>query len=255
MPIEVVSQQASTVDDILKREVAILKPNAGRCGNLIKTSRFNLLSFVPITLYELLHPWKRFANFYFLCVGAMQMVPVITLTDGNPSTWMTLSFLVLVDMVVMAAEDMSRHKQTAEEVGRFYYRRPTGESGADVYDRAASFWDSLLGGSFNMQDLFRRRRAGPDDALLVVTHGLTMRLLMMRYFNWSPQTFDAVYNPGNCDFWVLVKDEARRAYRLEPGDCSPPCTPWATRRTIDWRRRWVLRHVELEIGNEIETDA
>ena len=113
------------------------------------------------------------------------------------------------------AEDMSRHKQT-EEVGRFYYRRPTGESGADVYDRAASFWDSLLGGSFNMQDLFRRRRAGPDDALLVVTHGLTMRLLMMRYCNWSPQTFDAVYNPGNCDFWVLVKDEARRAYRLEP---------------------------------------
>jgi len=63
----------------------------------------------------------------------------------------------------------------------------------------------------------------------VVTHGLTMRLLLMRYFNWSPQTFDAVYNPGNCDFWVLVKDEARRAYRLEPADCSPPCTPWATR--------------------------
>ena len=127
------------------------------------------------------------------------------------------------------AEDMPRHKRTASEVGRFYYRRPTGESGADVYDRAASFWDSLLSGSFNVQDLFRRRRAGPDDALLVVTHGLTMRLLMMRYFNWSPQTFDAVYNPGNCDFWVLVKDEARRAYRLEPADCSPPCTPWATR--------------------------
>ena len=37
MPIEVVSQQASTVDDILKREVAILKPNAGRCGNLINS--------------------------------------------------------------------------------------------------------------------------------------------------------------------------------------------------------------------------
>ena len=116
MPIEVVSQQASTVDDILKREVAILKPNAGRCGNLIKTSRFNLLSFVPITLYELLHPWKRFANFYFLCVGAMQMVPVITLTDGNPSTWMTLSFLVLVDMVVMAAEDeLIRLKMPVED--------------------------------------------------------------------------------------------------------------------------------------------
>ena len=134
------------------------------------------------------------------------------------------------------AEDMPRHKQTANEVGRFYYRRPTGESGADVYDRAASFWDSLLSGAFNMQDLCRRRRAGPDDALLVVTHGRTMRLLLMRYFNWAPQTFDAVYNPGNCDFWGLVKDEARRAYRLEPADCSPPGVPWATRQVRGVRR-------------------
>ena len=46
------------------------------------------------------------SKIHFLCVGAMQMVPVITLTDGNPSTWMTLSFLVLVDMVVMAAEEV-----------------------------------------------------------------------------------------------------------------------------------------------------
>ena len=27
------------------------------------------------------------------------------------------------------------------------YRRPTGESGADVYDRATTFWDSLLSNS------------------------------------------------------------------------------------------------------------
>ena len=126
------------------------------------------------------------------------------------------------------ADDMQTHRQVAGEVGRFYYRRPTGESGADVYDRASTFWDSLLRGAFNPMATFNTDHSHVD-ALLVVTHGLTMRLLLMRYFQWSPQTFDAVYNPGNCDMWVLVKDEKKRRYRLEPTECSPPRMPWATR--------------------------
>lgn len=144
------------------------------------------------------------------------------------------------------AADMTRHAQTAHEVGRFYYRRPTGESGADVYDRAASFWDSLLLGAVNLHEIFTPSPPKADDALLVVTHGLTMRLLLMRYFNWSPQTFDAVYNPGNCDMWVLDKDSASRSYYIEPKDCSPPCMPWATRQvrllrtTSDEMEDWTL---------------
>ena len=132
-------------------------------------------------------------------------------------------------------EDMQLHKATASAVGRFWYRRPTGESSADVYDRAATFWESLLDGALEPSKKFDRNRIGAeaDDALVVVTaaatataiataipststtalipatistaiitfgpqvtHGLTMRLLLMRYFQWSPQTFDAVYNPG-----------------------------------------------------------
>ena len=59
-------------------------------------------------------------------------------------------------------------------MGRFYYRRPTGESGADVYDRAATFWDSLLSLALNPKDMFLPASQMPktDDALLVVTHGL-----------------------------------------------------------------------------------
>ena len=52
---------------------------------------------------------------------------------------------------------------------------------------------------------------------------------MMRYFNWSVETFDAVYNPGNCDFWVLRKHPTRRTYELCPEESSPPMLPWATR--------------------------
>ena len=137
-------------------------------------------------------------------------------------------------------EEMTFHRETAHEVGRFWYRRPTGESGADVYDRAAAFWDDLfkgLGSPPEQHFAPSHERTGwtaqtgkADDALLVVTHGLTMRLLLMRYFQWSPVTFDAVYNPANADFWVLRKaTNGARAYELAPQDCSPPCMPWATR--------------------------
>ena len=57
-----------------------------------------------------------------------------------------------------------------------------------------------------------------------------MRMLLMRYFQWSPQTIDAVYNPGNCDMWVLRKRPGTRRYEIAPPECSPPRMPWATRR-------------------------
>ena len=98
-----------------------------------------------------------------------------------------------------------------------------------MYDRAATFWESVLDGHLSPKDRFSREKPSPDDALVVVTHGLTMRLLLMRYFQWSPQTFDAVYNPGNADMWVLTKRDATRSYALEPSECSPPRMPWATR--------------------------
>eukprot|EP00929_Paragymnodinium_shiwhaense_P111950 TRINITY_DN80200_c0_g1_i1.p1 TRINITY_DN80200_c0_g1~~TRINITY_DN80200_c0_g1_i1.p1 ORF type:complete len:407 (-),score=40.60 TRINITY_DN80200_c0_g1_i1:137-1357(-) len=122
-------------------------------------------------------------------------------------------------------EEAKTHSKDASEIGRFWYRRPQGESGADVYDRADAFWDSVSNGNFSAA-----RGQKPDDALLVVTHGLTMRLLLMRYYEWSPQTFDSVYNPGNCDMWVLKKVPGERRYAMEPEASVPPRLPWASRR-------------------------
>ena len=86
------------------------------------------------------------------------------------------------------------------KVGRFWYRFPTGESGADVLDRVKSWWfESVL--TVNM-------RVGYEsiDAMVVVTHGLTMRFILMQLFGWSPTTFHSVWNAGNCDIYVLRKD-------------------------------------------------
>ena len=118
----------------------------------------------------------------------------------------------------------------ADQVGRFYYRRVDGESSADVYDRASDFWNSLLTG-YSLRDRFMQHTSPrePVDAVLVVTHGLTMRLLLMRYFGWSVETFDSVYNPGNGDMWVLRKHAEMRTYELCTPECAPPMLPWATR--------------------------
>ena len=52
--------------------------------------------------------------------------------------------------------------------------------------------------------------APPDaEALLVVTHGLAMRLLARRALGWSVALFEALSNPEPCEERVL--DPRRRA--------------------------------------------
>lgn len=36
-------------------------------------------------------------------------------------------------------------------------------------------------------------------SLLLVTHGLTLRIFLMRWFHWSVEDFLQVYNPNNGD--------------------------------------------------------
>lgn len=85
-------------------------------------------------------------------------------------------------------------------VGRFYYRMPSGESGADVYDRATNFLEY-----FN-KDIQSEENQNLDAAI-IVTHGLFMRVLLTSYFDWSVEHFEGLKNPKNCETWVLEKNE------------------------------------------------
>jgi broad specificity phosphatase PhoE len=87
-------------------------------------------------------------------------------------------------------------KQKRHEYGHFFYRLAHGESGADVDDRVASF----------LAELELRVEADPThpDTALVVSHGLTMRLLCRRMFSWSIPLFESLSNPDHCDHRVLT---------------------------------------------------
>jgi broad specificity phosphatase PhoE len=100
----------------------------------------------------------------------------------------------------LQGDEFQAFREMQRKVGRFWYRFPTGESGADVYDRVKSWWFESV--------LCVNDRVGydPVDALVVATHGLTMRFVLMQLYSWSPTTFHSVWNADNCNVYVLRKD-------------------------------------------------
>jgi broad specificity phosphatase PhoE len=91
-------------------------------------------------------------------------------------------------------EDVQKQKQCRDAYGHFFYRFAQGESGADVYDRAGAFLESLWRS-------FERPDHPPN--VLIVTHGLTMRLFCMRWLHWTVAEFESLSNPGNAETRTL----------------------------------------------------
>ena len=100
-----------------------------------------------------------------------------------------------------ANQNIMRERQ---EFSSFYYRIQDGESGADVFDRISTFLETLHR-DFNKPDY-------PQNCL-IVTHGLTLRLFLMRWFHWSVEEFESLRNPKNCQVVVLNK-ETNNKYKL-----------------------------------------
>lgn len=80
------------------------------------------------------------------------------------------------------------------DFGTFYFRIPDGESAADVYDRVSDFFNTLYR-DFDRKDY-------PPNAVMV-THGMSIRLFLMRWFNYTVEEFELIANPHNCDMIVM----------------------------------------------------
>jgi broad specificity phosphatase PhoE len=85
------------------------------------------------------------------------------------------------------------------KVGKFYYRFLNGESGADVYDRANNVLDYIFR---SIDDIEKYQH----ENIVLVCHGLFMRLFIMRFFKMSIEKFDLLANPQNCEIWVIEKN-------------------------------------------------
>lgn len=99
------------------------------------------------------------------------------------------------DLVARTGIHWDLEKQR-EEYGHFYFRFPDGESCADVFDRMSDFIGTLFR-DFQKEDFPRN--------MVVVTHGMAMRLFVMRWFHCSVEEFESWGNPRNCQYLLLVR--------------------------------------------------
>lgn len=107
-------------------------------------------------------------------------------------------------------QDLATRETTVsdrEKIGRFFYRFKDGESGADVYDRVGSFMDSL----YREMDYYLL----PDNNIVIVSHGLFMRLFLMRFYRWTVEKFHTLENFDNCGYCVLERDDRDGSFILK----------------------------------------
>lgn len=97
-----------------------------------------------------------------------------------------------------SVEECNRIDKERDEFGPFYYRIPNGESAADVYDRVSDFCGTLH------RDF---KKSNFPNNCIIVTHGMTIRLFLMKWFHWIVEDFDNLKNPDNCDIIILERKE------------------------------------------------
>ena len=95
-----------------------------------------------------------------------------------------------------------------DKIGKFYFRFQNGESGADVYDRASLFIESMFrdleGNSFPS---YCAQEQGITQNVVVVSHGLFIRLFLMKFFKLTVEEFEKLENPKNGSLIILEKSE------------------------------------------------
>ena len=80
------------------------------CNNLVLTSKYSILSFVPLNLFQ---QFQRVANIYFLFIAILQFIPGL-----SPTHWSTtvapLVVVLTVNAVKEGIDDYYRHKSDNE---------------------------------------------------------------------------------------------------------------------------------------------
>lgn len=95
-----------------------------------------------------------------------------------------------------------------DHYGTFYFRIPDGESAADVYDRVSDFFGTLSR-DFEKENF-------PENAV-IVSHGMSIRLFLMRWFHWTVEEFEVLANPKNCEIVILErKEDGKYSLKMEP---------------------------------------
>ncbi|KAI4326917.1 hypothetical protein L6164_019435 [Bauhinia variegata] len=101
-------------------------------------------------------------------------------------------------------EKMRVEKTMRSLYGRFFYRFPDGESAADVYDRITGFRETLRT-DINIGRFQPPAEQNTEMNLVIVSHGLTLRVFLMRWYKWTVHQFEGLHNMGNGNMLVMER--------------------------------------------------
>jgi broad specificity phosphatase PhoE len=105
--------------------------------------------------------------------------------------------------------DVSEERDT---YSHFYYRFEGGESCADVFDRVSDFLATLYR-DFNKENF-------PKNCV-IVSHGMTNRVFLMRLLHFTVEQFEFLKNPRNCGFYILARQESGKYELTEEPEKYP----------------------------------
>ena len=149
--------------------------------NYIKSSKYNWWSFLPRQLFA---QFSKLANFYFLIVAILQMIPGLS-TTGKYTTILPLMFFVTISMAKEGYEDFRRHRldkaennQEARVLHAYREVEPRSRnkfrsSPAQEQNHGPIHWATLKWQDLQVGDIVKLQRdeAAPADLVLLNSKG------------------------------------------------------------------------------------
>ncbi len=161
-----------------------LTPRGRKQAQKLGKSIRGLIGTEKIHFY--ISPWRRTRETFMHAIKALEKGQWTAVEDPRlrEQEWGNLR----------NAEATDRLEEERNKFGTFHYRFPDGESGADVYDRCSALLETVY------RDF--GKESFPQNCAFI-GHGLTNRLLAARWLHWSPEQYEQLANPRNCELWIM----------------------------------------------------
>ncbi|KAM3286397.1 phosphoglycerate mutase-like protein AT74 [Capsicum chacoense] len=161
-------------------------------------------------------------------------------------------------------EKMAEYKKERERYGKFFYRFPNGDSAADVYDRISGFVESL----WRDIEMNKIPESSDNDNLniVMISHGLTIRILLMRLFSWTTEQVESLTSPENGEVRImeLTGDDGEYSLALHHDDQTLEKWGLSPQMIVDQKKRAygpkvvdhltsyfdLLPHINLDFGKK-----
>ncbi|KAE9971447.1 hypothetical protein EG328_005552 [Venturia inaequalis] len=162
------SKDGRQIDFDLSRKEALRDERTGKAyvDNFIRSCRYNAWNFLPRQLFA---QFSKLANFYFLLVSTLQMIPGLS-TTGSFTTIVPLIFFVSISMGKEGYDDFRRYKLDKEENNRETQVLRPNQSMVPTNSRSTEEpnWENSKWHKLRVGDIVKLNRDEPAPADLVI---------------------------------------------------------------------------------------